>query len=546
MPHALLTLPDVYESVTRRVAIDVTAQLAKLMRLPGDTLVYLPGNAGTVPMNGGTFGECCVPDLKYPADARLVVRYEEEVDDNTTLTSQVNTKENPPLFNDPIRGVVMRPVFRYVTLTVTLEYTAPSIVIAQRWLDEMRSRVSMGRAELYQDLQYHYAIPKPAIAVLKAVHDTMEASAFPTGLTFEQWVTQYLTHPVTVVSTLTGTDRTLAVPEHQYEVLGWFDFTASPPTPSKDSEGNGTYVSTINYQLRYNRPMQVYVRYPFVVHQRPIPKAFRPQQPYESYRVFNRKVSVTRGSLGVGLDLMLAKRLPYIHYPDTDDWTTRQVPRDRLTFFTGLVVLAPDDLRTLLDLNDLGSMRFHPYFLEYFYHQQDRLLTPMKSIFEFRLYENDELVADVGLEMVPGTVTFRAKKDLDPTKTYRVQISYVRDWFLLDRDVIACLRRYPHVAYLSLRALGVKLAGAEELSDLSLFAAGSPRTPSDDCPGEGVHLGQFPWLPAQDDVITTGLIKLRDMEEALKHLDDNRMKPVDWDRVGPVTVMYFDILTEKR
>jgi hypothetical protein len=544
MPQALLALPDVYESVTRRVAVDVTAQLARLMRLPGDTTVYLPGHAETVPMNGGTFGDCYDTGVKYPAGARLVVRYNEEADESFTLTTPVNNTQNMVIFEDPIRGITIRPVYRFVTFTVTLEYTAPSQVVAQRWSDEMRSRISMGRAEIYQDLEYHYALPDSVIAILQMLYETMEASAFPTGQTLEQWVVANFRHPTKILTTLVDTDKTVAIPEHQHGVLGWFDFTTTPPPADKDSDGNGTFTSSINFQLQYNRPTQVYVKYPFLVHQKPIPRLYRDKTPFETFRGLDRKISSTQGSLGMAMELMQAQRLPYLHHPNTDDWTTSQIPNGRLTFYSGLLALPATDLRTVMDLSNLGDMRFSPYFLEYFYHQQSRLFGP-DSIFEFRLYENDDRRYDIAFEMIPGTVTFRTNKDLDPTKYYHVQISFKRDWYMLNRDTIACLKRYPHVAYWSLRALGVRL-GKGNLNELALLGTGRPRQPSDLCPGEGTSLGVFPWLPRPDYVLNTGVVKQRDLDTALLDLDNISRKPVDWNRIGPMTVMYLEILTEKK
>lgn len=538
MPNALIPLPDVYESVTRRVAVDVTSQLARLMQLPPETSVYLPGNAEVTPMNGGTFGNCCDRSVKMSAAEKLVVTYTEEADESYTLTTPVNNREIPPIFEDRDHGIVMRPVYRYVTMMVSLTYTAPNITIAQRWIDDMRNRISMGRAELYQTLQYHYAVPKPCLALFKALYETQESSEFPTGETYEDWLAARFKQPTKTIATLINTDRTLAIPEKQFEVLGWFDFTTTPPQPDRSSERDGSYSTTITYQLRYNRPTEVYVKYPFLMHQRPIPRLFRAKEPYETFRAKTRKVSTTKGSFDLMMQLMQVNVLPYVHYPNTDDFVADYIPKGRLTFFTGLMALKSTDLRSVCDLANLGEFRFNPYFLEYFYQQGNRVFKQFAALFEFRVYENETYRADVQLEFRPGTVRVQATEDLDPTKVYHVQISLVSNWMTIEREVFTCLRRYPHVTYYTLKALGVSLGRAERYADLQLIGYGAPRPWSELCKGEGVTIGPvlenpsapggstggvvvpgLPWTDRTDaereEVADRGVIKVGDIEKAI-------------------------------
>lgn len=487
MPHALVTLPDVYESVTRRVAVTAVEQLSRVMRLPADTNVYLPGNTESVPMNGGSFNECWDPGVKYPAEAKLAIRYNESINEDNTLTATVNKPQQMPWFLDEARDIVIRPVYRYVALDITIEYTAPNITVAQRWVDEMRSRISMGRAELYQDLEYHYAIPDPVMALLTHLHDTKESSQSPTGEDFDTWFDTHRLTPVKTATTLAGTSPTRVIPEHQYEVLGWFDFTASPPTPEKDGHDSGSYTSTINYRLHYNRPVQMYCRYPILVHNNPVAEEFRARVPFTPPYAHDRKVSSRKGNFDEMMRLMDFKGVPYIHEPPSDDWVPPTQPKDRLTFFTGLLVISPDDPHTLMNLANLGDMTFSPFFLEYFYTQGDKIFDPDRSIFEFRLYENNGLLTTRQLSLTGVTVT--SIKALDPTKFYHLQISLKRNWLTLTSDAVECLRRYPTVVYWSLRALGIMLGSNKSPEKRKLLGDSRPRPPSPECPGEGSIIG---------------------------------------------------------
>jgi hypothetical protein len=542
------------------VAVAVTAQLARIMRLPGETQVYLPGNTESVPMNGGSFGECTDTGVRFPAEARLVIRFNEEVDENTTLITPIAKPEHMPLFWDEPRDIVFRPVYRYVTLTMTLEYNAPNVTLAQRWVDEMRSRISMGRAELYQDLEYHYALPTPVLHVLKHLHETREASALPTGQGFEDYLLEYLMVPTTVADTLTNTSPTRVVTEHQREVLGWFDFTTSPPNPETQEQGN--YQSTITYTLQYNRPMQVYCRWPMLVHNKAIGKKYRPELPYQTFRRLDRKVSTTKGSFDGLMELMAKDNIPYVQYPDIDDWVPDHKPKGRLTFFTGLLQLKKNDRTTLMDLSNLGDFTFTPYFLEYFHHRGAKALDG-SGIFDFQLYENRKRRTDVQLTMKPGTVTIEADRPLDLDKYYHIQISIVRNWMTIPYANLEHLRRYPTVLYNTLLSLGVPLA-EQSYNELPLVGSGTKRHSNPDAPGEGSTLsdpedgGQWPWpwlgtewgeTPWQsgewESPYHTGVVKDKDLFKAVQITDNKAGDPLDRVRVGPLTVLYGEILTIK-
>lgn len=588
MPNALIPLPDVYESVTRRVAVDVAAQLARTMQLPGNTQVYLPGNVDTVPMNGGTFGDCCDPGVRYPAEARVVVRFTEEADEAHTLTTPVHQPEHMPIFHDTERDIIIRPTYRYVNFTVSIEYTIGQIVHAQRWLDSIRAKISALRAELYQTLEYHYALPTPALDLLKHLHEKMEASAVPTGLSFDEYLEKYLVLEPTTATTLIGTSPTMVFPEKQHEVLGWFDFTTTPQTPEKN-DGAGTYTTNFSYMLMYNRPTHAYCKWPMLVHNRVIDRLYRPTEPYTTFKQVTRRVSTTKGSYDSLQRQLEAHGVPYIHHPETDDWSPPFVPKGRLTFFTGLLQISPNNPRHLIDISNLGDYTFTPYFLEYFYHQQNRLFSSNGSFFEFRVYENNTYRSDIELSFVPGTLRIQANEDLDLTKYYHIQISLVRNWYSVTNDALQCLRRYPTVAYTLAKALGFSIGGGS-YCDMNLIGGGRPVPTPGDCPGEDTTIGDpaqggqwpWPWLGEEwndiawpgntwegsgwpgggwNDFVSDipawghakkcfvqfpGVIRNKDIEQARKDSDTRSGNYIDHRIVGPWHVMYGQIMSARR
>lgn len=498
MPQALVALPDVYESVIRRIAIDSVSQLARVMRLPPDTMIMLPGNAETIPMNNGSFGECCDPGLNYPTDGRLVISFTEEIDEDVTLSQHVGTGESLPVFEDPIRSTVMFPIYRTVTMNLNLQYIAPNQNIAQRWLDEMRSRVSQLRSELYQTLEYHYALPDQVLSLLHEVWSKIESSPAPLNINFSDYLDEFLGRPTTTIDTLVGSHPTRAIVEKQYEVLGWFDFTSSPPVPEKDGNNTGSYVCNVGYQFIYDRPTQLLMRWPLVVHNQVIDKTFHPKEAYQTFRQVDRRVSFFKGNLESFLKGIRYDNIPYAIHPDIDDWMPSEMDKSVLVFFTGLVVVDNDNPTGVANISRLGEHTFTPYMLEYIYQQQHTLFDRNTSPFSFRLFENGKERTDITFSFKPGTLELQTDKPLNITKMYHLQLGILRNWLQLTSETRTCLRRYPVVTYTLLRTLGILLGGGE-YEDLSLLGKKRPRLKSESCPGQGSIVdrpedgGTWPW-----------------------------------------------------
>jgi len=557
MPKALIPVAASYVSVTRRVSANVLQHLTELMGLPESTEVFLPGQTQAVPLNNAEFGICCKGDHTYPGDSRMVVTVVEEVAEDNALSESVMDKQEPPIFLDKVHNIEIYPVYRHVKLTANIEFIAASATQAQRWLDDMRAMFSAGRTENVLDLEYYYQPPEGMMMALKGCHDAIMKSNWPITQTFEEWTMSFLTKGIYPkdLTTVAGTHHTLAVAEHQFDVLGWFDWTTTPDTPERNGDGSGTFTVNINYQINYKRPTHVYMEYPMLLRQYPISKKFRHTEPYWFYRDRLRKVSRVKeafdefrfieGAAGV---------VPYVHYPNTDDWYPP--PKQQLGYaiplFTGLVMLGKLDQQTLVDLTNLGECRFSPHFLEYFYAQGNAAINPPTSLLEFRLYKNNTLVRDAVLSFKPGTLQIQHDTPLDPHYMYHIQICVKRNWATVHPNTIACLRNWPTVAWTLLRALGIRLGAAELISDLRLLVPNVLRLNTAPCYGEGYILPTTPpaginWgLRPTDVFIKNGVLRHKDLDQAVKDTDLISEHYINHINIGPLTVLFADILTFRK
>lgn len=552
MPSTVIPLPDVYETVVRSVSVSAVSQLAQYMGLPETTVVYFPGRSDTIAMNDGIFGNCCdsANTIRFDPEERVTVTYEEIAEENFSLSTAVMNNENFPVFIDEVRGIVVRPVRRFVDFRIDIQYQAPNVVVAQRWLDVMRDRFSQGVGDITLALEYSYNIPKALMALFKGLYDTQEKSAWPSNLTFKEWLDERFIQPTTDMVTYNGTHPELTIYERQVDVVGHFDFINTPETPQPTSDKSGAYEVNLTYICRYDRPTQFYVQYPMLVHQCAIPKIFRPDHLlYQNYQQVDRKTTVLRGSLDHAFILAQRKGVPYIQYPDTDDFVPNEEFPEQLTFFTGLLSLDCNDLRYLMDFKSLGRFTFNPYILEFFDTVGSEAIGT-DGFFDVRIYKNGERMS-LPMTLERGTLKLMADRDLDPHYVYHIQIAVKGNWLVIPSRKWEGIRRYPHVLWQLCQMFGV-CKGREPFNKLELIGTQRPRTEDLLWPGEGTTH----WTQDLKDVCKTGYVKMADINCAKIQRGENipdETSPggggggmVGRDLYGPTNVLNAGLISEHR
>lgn len=548
MPSVMVVLPDVYETVARSVAVSAVQQLAQYMGLPEQTRVLLPGKSDTVPMNDGIFGNCCdaADAIYFDPQEKLVIRYEEIAEENFTLSTAVWSRDNYPIFIDKPHGIWVRPVRRFVDFRLDMTYQAPNIVVAQRWLDDQRTKLSEGAGDLTLFLEFHYNVPRPVQSLFKGLYDTMENSAWPTGLSYKEWVEGHITQPFTFMETMVSTHPTMAIEERQVDVVGHFDFINTPETPQPSSDKSGSYEVTFSYICRYDRPTHMHVEYPMVMNQCPIPAVFRPKYTYQNYQQLDRKTTALRGSLEAALGMHRGRGAQYIQYPDTDDWHTDNIPKNNFLIFSGLLTLDCNDPRYLMDMRSLGRFNFMGWWTELFDTLGDKVFKN-NSWFTIRLFKNNEYIK-IPMSMEKGTLRLMSDVDLDPTYVYHIQILINKNWYGIPEDLWQCLRRYPTVFYQLCQLFQVGV-GRGPIEDMPMIGLNIDRVPSDSCPGEGTThwVKDLPHFPR-------GLVKWTAIKEAQGEIDKNNESTspdngggyLNNDTYGPTNVFFFGLIADKK
>lgn len=524
---ALIPLPDVYETIVRKVAADAIRQIGDSMQIPTTAKVYLPGRTDSVPMNDGIFGNVCDSHnaVYFDPEERIVIGYEEIADENYSLSTAVFNNDNYPLISDDVRFLEVRPVSRFVDFRIDIEYQAPNIVIAQRWLDQQRMRYSAGAAELTLNLTYHYNIPKPLLSLLEALYSTEQDSPKPFHGEFEDWLKALWTSPTTEIGTFDDQYRTLSVYERAIDVVGWVDFYNTPDTPELASDNSGAYTTNFSFLCRYARPTHLKVNYPLLVNNYVIPKQYFQNPKYRNYQSTVYKTTEIRSALRSVKVNERSPLPPFVNHPHHDDWHPLFNLKSRLLLFAGLLVVCEGSETQVLNLESLGSCKFNDFWLEFIKNDAE-LLIGTNRLFDFRIFRNNR-DTDIRVHVDKDTMDLKADLPLTIDGYYHVALYLNTHVGSVPKDFWDKLKYYPNV-FIEFNKLF--RTDTTNLEDLKLIGFGRDR----DQPGEGttIYTSEYERLsnnsavPTDSKVVLEqGYIRDKDIYDFMFKVDNKDYRP---------------------
>lgn len=488
MPHSFLDLPAVYDGVIRPVAFDAARFLAKELRLSKDTRIVLPGTQGSVSMDDGNWGDCCNNPVHFEAEPHMVMNFTEVLEPDTTLSTSVKDDETWPIFYDKDHEIIVRPTQRIVKMSCDILINFQSRTDAQRMIDWVRSRISGNRDIYTLELQYHYMLPDSLILLLMHLHKKMQDSECPDGTEFGEWFTKHTTMPNVNITTLTGTAPRITVTQHQLEAQGWFDFTDSPPEPTPSSGNDASYSMNINFQFNYSRPQGLFARWPLLVNNQVIDKAYRNEPRYPSFWDQVRKVSLMKEALRKIQRFDRHSIPPYIVTPEIDDWVPKEEPDGRSFFFQGLIRISKANGCYILNLCELGkNVSLSNEALEYIDQIGDKAFHRNGGLFDLAVYENNTY-RPIKFH-VEGTKVY-SDVPLRLDRFYHVRLGIVTNFYFMSSEGYDGLRRYPRLFYQITRYLMLPLVQCP-YEDIPRIGVGYPRRETDKVyKGEGYQCGK--------------------------------------------------------
>jgi hypothetical protein len=467
MPRLVSEIPQTYENIVRPVAIEVARQIAKMLNLPADITVLLPGNAETTLYPNTELGASGTAEpATFGHGERITLEIEENPVDDRILTTAVHQKENHPFFLDSAIGVKMYPVYSGTELSFNFKYRANSHTAARRFRNQMLSRTAQMREEILHELNYYYHVPYVFLHVLKHVHTLRERVA-GYGESWDKYVQDHITDAATTITDQIGENQALVIRELQTNPLGTFQFIGTTEAEEKE-KSSGTYVITFQYKFVFDQVIEVMAEWPLLVHNQLVDEQWR-SRPWASGELVDpnrrkRRPSLSRGAFDyftrVYTDPCKVKLMDGYVIPDYDEWRPAFVIPNTSTLLVGMIQVDPTAPNVLFDLmGDLDGYSLDPTLREFILKEAPFMNIKGASVFDLRLYEGDHPMNDGLLSVSVPDLTILSNAEMDLRKTYHVRLALVNDLFTLTPAAWQRLRSGGLASLKILNCLQFKLLG---------------------------------------------------------------------------------------
>jgi hypothetical protein len=430
MPNINEVLPDTERSVFRPVVLEVVRNLCKITGIPSNINIIFPEDIEESFQPGSTMAQQSTEErdrVTTPFADHLKIQVEENpfIENMMDMTTARKSNDVPIYIDHDLRASI-RPVKATKEVKLTIEYRAANRSAAVAWKNRLNSSLmNYGDIHLHES-SYSYILPKTAVDLLYHIHALREANE-GYGESFEEYLASTGSARITVVANRSGQERSLAVAEKQIRIQGLYDFQVSPEKAEK-GESSASWITTFSYTFTYDKPIEVQIHYPLMVHNQQVDSRFIPQIDSvlsRDYDAKNKSFSST-GAANYYFEAQNQVALNSIEQvvatiPHYDEFTPTSVVASSSTLMTALCSIDPSDRKAIVNLRDLtndeGGFLLDGDILDWLSAGAWKWLTiPYKLPLHLSLYSNSELLSADEITC-DKDLNIRSKNDLGMRST---------------------------------------------------------------------------------------------------------------------------------
>lgn len=442
MPKLLLEVPDTEASTARPVTLEIIRQVMKATGIDKNTTILYPSEEGEEAQLGSRIGDDGEKN-KFASTNKVIVDIEEEYQQDRILATAIYRPENNFIFLDQSLSTHIKPAYSSTEVTINFRYRARNKVLARRWRDDIRNRVSMMRDVTVHTVDYHYLIPPELIYILKEIHRLREAQA-GYGEDFDTYFKNHSTQRLSLLTNLAGSKDAWAIAETQQRIQGWFVFEGVPESGDKENETDAWTIS-FAYKFRYDKALACVMSYPLMIHNQTLSKKYRDTKtPYE-LEDQQRSYALSVWHLAHFEKNPISPANPQITglgIPEVDDFIPAQVVPKTMRILTALIKLSDTDKQTMLDLTQLGKYKLSEVFMNFLQESEAPFVSkPYGSIIHVTGYRGVNIIPERFIKMNSSAVV-SATEDLNMRDYHHVRLSLVTDLTYLSEEALTRFRNH--------------------------------------------------------------------------------------------------------
>ena len=461
MPILTLPVPDTKDSITRPVVSVIINELFDILGWNRNEInVFYPDESGTVYQHNTQLEDKNQFSSRMPGTEHLWVEVDDEYAEDAFFQNETYKEEEPFIFADDKLRVWLKPTHTACEVSINFRYKATDRTQAERWRNQMRARMNNYQDLNHHLLEYHYLIPRVQVYLIQEIHKLRESN-HPLNEALGQWYKRCGTVRFTTISNQSGEKTNLAVAEKQMRVFGHWDFEMAPEKGSKENN-NETWTISCTYKFRYERPTNVTLVYPLMVHNQLLPTNLRPTHDRERNMAFgtDRSFSLTGYLFEHFIPDRQHERAQMrrgVTTPRFDEWVAPTTIPRTCRLLQVLTMLNEEDYTELFRLDDYENLEYtmEGIVMDFLATEAKWINLPLASVFNVSLYNQYSQLHHKYIKMVDdGTTTLTATENLNPRNYYHVRLSLHENWGDLHPQAIDRLFKHPKVVEALLKHLG--------------------------------------------------------------------------------------------
>lgn len=437
MPVTALAVPQSDETVSRNVLMGVIRDVMRTIGVAENTTVIIDESIGSPPTPGGTVDKTA--SVKLAQDNQVRVGYKEFFAEEPVLNSAVYREEYPYLFSDPDIGFWIKPTYGMVTVEMDVKFIFRDKSSVSRFKRVLRLRGGLNALLGRHAVRYDYSLPNELISFISDAH-TLRETLSPYNETLSTYINRCFMDGLISRENHAGKQQRLAINEQQEDILGFYGEEVFYNDTNSDSSEHS---ASFTYKFHYNQILGIVFKYPLLIHNTPIPTAYRSMWARPKRRSSTpERVLSHMGDYGTPGLYRYYQADGGARLDVEDEWFPDSILNKTLTVVIAPIQVDPNDPEALLNLNDFSIEQLPVDIKDYLIRYPVDSLYLYRTPYHLQVYRvnriEEELTVTIGAD---GSL--RSVLPMDLRNRHYIRISIMSDLSKLPSDHVIDLLNRP-------------------------------------------------------------------------------------------------------
>lgn len=396
-----ITSSESYRNSTRPSVFKSLAQELCYFNLHQKNKIFFNGEAEVSKLIGGEYNGRRGSDLSIDVgyDDKIFVEFESEPSGFNDELDSMRGPTTPLLWEDPLTGSSIRPIFEGKRYTITINKYFKDRVQAESFRRKIRSAILGEHLNTLFDLDTHFPIPMEILACYQEIYNRLvNAKAVdPVDSNFIKWFRQNSFVPTDIISNLIGNNDCLVFKQQMAD--NGIDHGDVQIAKVNKGRYIGQYEVSWSYSYHWNEHTEWELSYPIQVYQQPMGIEWMPDDFDNNKRSYPTRRFLESKLASMVFDYLDINTNNYICLPSQDNWRPPSINwiAPQLQILINLEDVPGEQV--LLNVTQIQGFDWDPTFLHFVLKYHKKVTKRHSSPLNFKLFSSDTEVMESDIEL---------------------------------------------------------------------------------------------------------------------------------------------------